>query len=681
MGKIRFVLSNFWLWATLLFGCIFAENLALFSSNPREGYNNTTFLMIAICCFFCLGVYLYLEHRRNHVKFDKILFPIMIGLGVIFLGTIFMQNSETFVFENGKDSVTVAFSVGRKLKYGIKLVFLMAFSYITTFTMFANRSNNRSLLWLPVVLLAVVYISVGYSALAETDVIVSYFRSVSRQSIKSFFLNPNTFGLTLLLGIMACFVINYYKPNAFTYLSIPLFLFLIILTYSAASILVAFVIVPLYFVVEIFRNIKKHFFITISISAFIIISLAVFAVLIANLADHHNLFVENIISSIKHFIDNIDFDTYTGRTKAFEGFIKYGSDSVLHTIFGRGYGTSDEYIPAMYSAIRNGPHSMSCENGFVQIFITFGLVGLFVYILLLGVFFYSCVKLFVNRYRTFALTYAICVLGLVANCFAETNVFYDLGFKETTMTLIFLMPPIVKAKFLTHKEKIAEIKEYKVAFKFNALKVGEYISMIILAAMASVGACFLSPYAMNNPKVFLIILASLGGSLLIFPYLISMWLKSEDPIMRVIHVSVNLIALFAFVYVTFVIVKNQGPMHYNYIYSGAAAFIFIIFDLVIYAIIRKDFFVSYLKITFINPLIATFPSYICGFAITVIFILVTLPMGQFAEIETFGVGLFYFLGFMFGVFFIPYRPMKKNLNMLNDAIIYRWKKFELKGDK
>ena len=680
MGKLRFVLSNFWLWATLLLGCFYAENLAIFSPNPRDGYNTSTFLMLTICCFLCLGVYLYLEHRRNKVKFDKILLPIIIGLGIVMLATIFMQNSETFVFENGKDSITVSFSVGRKLKYGLRLIFLLGFSYATTFVMFANRTSNRSLLWLPVLLLAVVYVSVGYSLLAETNTIVAFFRSVSKLSIKSFYLNPNTFGLTLLLGIMACFVINYYKPNAFTYLSIPLFLFLIVLTHSAASILVAFVITPLYFVVEIFRNVKKHFLPTILISAFVITAIAAFVVIISHLADQNNMFVDNIIKSVRDFFDHINYEDFSGRTKVFSGFIEYGSDSVLHTIFGRGYGTSDEYIPAMYSAIRNGPHSMSCENGFIQIFITYGLVGLFAYLVLLAVFFYSCVKLFIHRYRTFSLIYALCVLGLIANCFAETNVFYDLGFKETSMTLIFLMPPIVKAKFLSRKAKVEETKQIQVKSKFDAKKVGTFISMIFMALIASTAACFLSPYAMNNPQVYYIVIAGLAGGLIIFPYLIAMWLKSRDPMMRVIHVSLNLIALFAFVYVSFVIGKNNNSAH-NYIYSGTAAFVFIVLDIILYAVIRKDFFVSYLKITFIDPLVATFPSYLCGFGLTIVFILVTMPFGAFGAMETFGIGIFFFVATALGAFFIPYRPMKRYLNYLNDATISRWKTFMLRGDR
>ena len=683
MGKFRFVLSNFWLWATVLMGCIFAENLAIFTPNPREGYNNITFYMIAVCCFLCLGIYLYLEHKRNHVKFDKILLPIIVGLGIVMLITIFMQSTETFVYENGKNSVTVSFSVHDKVKYGLRLIFLLAFSYITTFTMFANRANNRSLLWLPIILLDVAYVSVGYSLFTESTTIMAYFRSVSRLSIKSFYLNPNTFGLTLLLGIMCCMVINHYKPNVFTFVTIPLFLFLIILTNSAASILVALVIVPLYFVIEIFKNVKKHLLTTSLISLAAIIGIAVFVISINSLADQKNLFVENIIKSFKKCFDEIHYDTFSGRTGVFAGFIRYGSDLTLHALFGRGYGTSDVYIPAIYSALRNGPHSMSCENGFVQIFVTYGLVGIFAYIGLLGVFFYSCVKLFVFKQRTFAATYGLIVLGLVAHSFAETNIFYDLGFKETAMTLIFLMPPIVKAKYLNKrgKAKIQETIEYKTNVKFDAFKVGEIISMILLASIVATAAAFMSPYGINNPKVFLIVIFSLLGTLLIFPYLISLWLKSVDPVKRVIHVALNLIGLLAAVYVVFVLAKDTGPVSFNYILSAVAAFIFIIIDLILYATFRKDFFFSYLKITFIRPIVALFPSFIFGMFLTTIFGLIFLPQGQFGPLETFGLIVFALISIFIGIFFIPYRPMKKYLNYINDATISRWQTFMARGDR
>ena len=682
MGKLRFVLSNFWLWASVLLGCVFAENLAVLTPNPRAGFNNTTYWMIAICCFLCLGIYVYLEHKKNKVKFDKILLPVMIGLTIIMVGTIFMQNSETFISPyDSTRSVTVSFTLLDKSKHAIKLIFLMAFSYVTTFTMFANRPSTRSMLFLPVILLIVAYTAFGYSLFTESKDIVAYFRSVSSKRIRSYFLNANTYGVTLLLGIMACFVINYYKPNAFTYLTIPLFMFTTVLTYSAASILVAFIAVILYFIIEIFRNVKKHFILTISIASFVLIGLTVFIVVVNQLADEHNLFVNNLEASIKYFFDTLHYGNMNGRSKFIKIFIQYGSDNIVHTIFGRGFGTSDEYIIGVFRSINPAWDAISCHNGIVQIFFTFGLVGVFAYLALFGVFGYSIAKCLAYKQRSFAFIYLICFFGLLANSFAETNNFYDLGFKETGMTLIFIMPPIVKAKYLSRPEKIEEIKKIKTHAKFDPMKVGEITAMIILILIAATIASFMSPYAILNPEIYLYIILGLVGCLLLFPYLIAMWLKSDDPVRRTLHVSFNIIGLLGFTYFIFVIGKLQDNLFLNYVASGAAALIFLFVDFVLYGLIRKDFYVSYLKITFINPLKTCFASFICGYILTFVFILITLPLGQFGALETLAVSVFYLIGFFIGAFFLPYRPMRTYMDYLNDLTIGRWQTFIARGDR
>ena len=419
---------------------------------------------------------------------------------------------------------------------------------------------------------------------------------------------------------------------------------------------------------------------TTVISAVVILGIAGFVILVSQLADQHNLFVENIIASLRHFFDNIHFDTVSGRGKLIADFLAYGSDNTLHTLFGRGFGTGEQFIRGFHMAHYNR-ENLYIENSFMQIFICFGLVGVLAYIALLGYFFYSTTKLFLNKHRTFALTYAICVLGLLANSFAENNSFYDLGFKETTMTLVFLMPPIVKAKFLTHKEKVEETISYKGHSRFEARKVGEITSMILLLAIAATGAAFLSPYGMNNPTIFFTIILGCFSALLILPYLITLWLMSDDPVKRVLHVTLNLVFLFGLIYFIFVLGKGQTTLKFNILSCSLVALVFLLVDLVIYALIRKDLFVSYLRITFINPLVACFPSYICGFALTIIFMLITLPMGQFGALETFGVILFYIIAFFIGVFFVPYRPLKKYTNYINDLTVSRWKTFMLRGDK
>ena len=91
MRHFKFTLANFFLWATMLVGCFYVENLALFSPDMNAGFDYSTFWILTICAFACMVMYFYLEHKRNKLRVDKVLLPVFILLTIVMVVNIWVQ--------------------------------------------------------------------------------------------------------------------------------------------------------------------------------------------------------------------------------------------------------------------------------------------------------------------------------------------------------------------------------------------------------------------------------------------------------------------------------------------------------------------------------------------------------------------------------------------------------------
>ena len=679
MRHIKFTLANLFLWLTLAIGCFYVENLAILTPNMNAGFDHSSFWILTISSFACMFMYFFLEHKYNHLKVDKVLLIVLAILTLIMLGTIWTQTTESFDWANGKGTNVVSFTMFEKIQYSFMLLFVMSFTYINLYSMFAHRVSNRTLLWLPIVFLIYVYGVIIFSLIKEPE---EYFKILHGENgvVIGFYHNTNTFAMTLFLGILTCFVINYYKPNPITYFSIILFFGIMLFTNCASSTLLSIVVIPLLFILDIIRNAHKNLFRTViitSISLFVFIM--VFFAYIA-FSQQENSLVSTLNISLERFIESIHTATFTGRTENWAYLMKYAFDNPWHAIFGRGFMTSMRYVPSIISAGRNSSigGSTMADSGFVYTTFSMGMLGLLIYLGLIAYFGYCCVRLLLKKRFTFVGLYGISCLSLFAYNFFEANIFFDMGIKETYMTIVFLMPVLVANKHSIHKEATEETLNMKLDnLSYNPAKAGQIASIILLGALGAVTTTLLTPYAMTNSdyfKIAIIIIIALSALLLFLPYVIYLWTNNSNIYQTIIHVLANVSLLGLLFFVLFNFVKTNNLMIASIVVGGL-----FLLDVIIYACIRRDFFRNYLRITIIEPIkISLFPMIIAIFISAFIGIIFHMSC-PFNTLTCLTLGLLYLVIFAIFVFLLPNMATKKIFKYLNIRTLNHYQEYLRRG--
>lgn len=676
MRHLRFTLSNLLLWLTLGFGTFYIRNLAILTDNMTGGFDLATFWIFTIACFGCMVAYFFLEHKRNKTKIDKVLFPAIVVFTVIMAAIIWMQKGQTFDWENGKGANEVIFTFQEKLEYTIRLVFMMLCTYMCLYCVYIKRVSNRSMLWLSVAFLVYVFVTIIFSFIKESQsyMILSEERLEKPQSL---FHNPNTYALTLFIGVLSCFVINYYKANVFTYLCIPFLAVIMLFTGCATSTILSMIVIPIYFVFDIARHAKTKPFKTIIITGICIFIFIIGFFMFFALGQTNNQIFAKINKSLSDLFKTFITDTYTGRTLNWAEMIKYSFDNIQHTLFGRGYLTSEKYVPALIAALHNRADGGSTygENGFIYLLFSTGLMGLIAYLAMLGYFGYCCVRLLIEKKFYFVALFSLCVISMSAYNMMEANNFFDFDVKGTYITLAFFMPIVVAQKYLVHKKDVKETLSPDITKPtFNPAKVGQIISIICLSAIGVIAPVLLTTYSINNQayfKMMILFMAAFAGIMVVFPYLVTLWIKNDSAIASVAHVVINLAAIgFAF-YAVFMMV--------NMMVAIFVAIGIVVVDMVIYALIRKDFFKQYFSITFVDPLkIAIFPLIIAVFLSAMIG-MVFQTLNPFSPLTCLALMVLTFSLFCIALFILPNKSRDKLFVYLNNNVLYNYKHYLERG--
>lgn len=667
MGKLKFAITNIWFWLTMAIGCFFVENIALLNPEPTKGFDFTTFWLFAIAAFACAIMYIVLERKKNHIGVDKILLPTMVVLFIIMLCTIWVQGTQVFPFKDGSDQIVVSFSLEQKVQYSVMLLFVFVFTYMSTAMMFSNRTSNRSLRWLPFLYILFTYITIVYSLYKEWDEYVHFFTG-EVPNAKSFYLNSNTLAIAIFIGILSCMVFNYYKTTIFANVTIIVFTIAGFFTNCATSFLLTIVVVPLYFVINIVHNAKQNY---IKTAIYFAIALTIYLSLTSYFMFHGD-WMKGIDENLKRFMDTLDFDTFTHRSYIWVNLIEKSIDTPAHALFGHGFKTGDIILHAVCcadnSSLVGGSHSG--ENGFVNILFNYGLIGLVVYVLLLAYFCYCLICIVLRKKYYPALMYGICFISLVAYDMLEQNNFFDMGFKETYMTLVFFMPIIHMHKMDIHQSKVKEFKNLPFEGIRNFYHFPHAISMILAGLTAASGAGLLITGVYKMPQLFnalLYVTIGLGASLLILPYLIYLWLVNKGISRGRVHVALNLMLISFVTFFVWFIFK------YNMLIGAIALVVNIVGDVVIYAIMEKDYFRSYFKVSIFGSIVTSLLPMAISIGLTFLlaFLFHTKTEYNMLTYIAFMVVAFVFYGM--AIFIIPCKNNKKTIEYMNNILLSQYR--------
>ena len=684
MRQLKFTVANLFFWLTLAIGSFYVSNLALLTSDPAAGFDFSCFWILTIAAFGCMIMYFYLEHKRNHLKIDKILLPLLIVATIIMLCTIWAQKGETFHWTNGEGENVVTFSLHDKIEYSVFLIFTMGFVYMCFYTIYTKRVSHRTFLWVAIAFLAYVWAAIIFSLVKEPDVYLHYKdpENVDYFVAQSFFYNPNSFAMLLFLGILTCFIINYYKPNWFTYICIPLFVAFIIFTNCMTSILVSFFTVLIYFIVDIIRHAKKKLVKTAIITG---ICLFIFACAFGVFFFMEQTFehgYEPLDKELSELIAGFNESDLSKRTDNWSAIINRCVDNPWHLLFGRGFMTSGKYMKALMLAIRDTPiiesGSHFGENGFFYIFFSAGLFGLIPYLYLICYCGYCCFRLIVNKKVYFGILRFLIDVALISYNLTETINFFDMSIQGSYILIVFFIPPIVACKYLSHKDVVKETLAIKTTkLDLNPIKIGQIVGIVLLGLIGALAPVLLTSYSLNNPgfsQTIVFVIVGLGVGFFILPYLVSLWIDKESVFYTIINIIMNIVFLGVAFYVTYTIggmIKTNNPILSALLITGG----FILLDIVIYSFVRKDFFSSYLKTTIVEPIrIAFFPMIISTF-ISVAIGMVFQFAAPFTALTCLVLVILGIALFAIVLFLIPNRSKEQLFVYLNNNVLYNYKKY------
>ena len=122
----------------------------------------------------------------------------------------------------------------------------------------------------------------------------------------------------------------------------------------------------------------------------------------------------NLWKFIFREILNKDYSTLTSRTGIWASVFGLLSKNPIDFIFGLGYKTGNAIFTTYFVTYRDANFAIrSTHNGFMEIFLRHGLLGLLAYITLLSTFIFGLVRLTkIKQYRV-AFLYSLCFFGFI----------------------------------------------------------------------------------------------------------------------------------------------------------------------------------------------------------------------------------------------------------------------------
>ena len=448
MGKLRFTLTYLLFWLAIIFSCLLAENFSLFTNDHMGGMEMGSLYLLSFFVILLLVFYYILERKYNRIKLDTVLLCAILTFGLVSILTVCFQGTRTF--PDGIDGAvgTISFSPMVKFQYVLQIIVWCAVLYGTLYAITRYSISRKWLKWL-----AFIYI-VGLAACGIADVfmesnkIIGIFAGNYQGDITFVVYNANVWAHLLLIGVLSCIVLCLKRFKFYYYIAMVFFYIMIIFTSCTTAIFVSFAVMIAYTVFEIiavfYKNRKKLVTYLAAYIGGLVVFAAVFALMVVVNVDIFANFWDFIFKEIL----NKDYSTLTSRTGIWASVFGLLSKNPMDFIFGLGYKTGNAIFTTYFMTYRDAGFAIrSTHNGFMEIFLRHGLLGVIAYIVLLSTFVFGLVRLIkIKQYRV-AYLYSLCFFGVLIHGMAESTTFFTPNIGGMYSTLIFFLPVAKETKY------------------------------------------------------------------------------------------------------------------------------------------------------------------------------------------------------------------------------------------
>ena len=676
MGKMRVALTGILFWAAMFSSLYFLTNFP--GVGGLESFDTLSFTLLTTIIAVLVSVYYFIEHFVNKMKVDWILllsFVVILTIGLI---SIWTTKDVTTIEEYGTGVTHDVFvSFKDRLRNTIQFVTAVIMCYTLCFPACRRYFSTKKFLWFANAIVLFSFATIVISFFTDLDVYKQFFvdHTVINDGVKAFYQNENTYGFAMLLGIIACMMINVRRGRWWSYLLIIAFYFAMIFSICSTTIIIASSMLTIYFFAEIFRTIKKHpGWNTLYLVLYISVLVTLFA--LYGLGKGSN---DSFLKNFADFIDSIIFKhQFTDLSRRFLDWKEAMSlitDEPMHLIFGRGYGFAKTFLEVASSI-----HIHTAHSGFVQILITYGIVGLVLYCLAIIYFFVVIIKLLRLKQTKFALYSSLVFIAVVGRSIMESSYFFMMSFDGLVSTFLILLPVFAVYKQYKHPK----LRNY--LLRTPMLKGGIGKSTAIKVATAAITGMLVAALLLLTTKYphentyfmegLLMFFVFMGVSLIFVPYIISLlYYRNSNKTFINILITLAVASVAIIVFVTYMVWYFCGQTWHQVmitapcVYAGLCV-LYLLFLMPIYRSGLKVWFHNFLTGIFVTPF----------FGLLVLVLTEGIPLWFLSatdELNDLSLALIVTAGMM--MFFItflwfPFKSNYKILRELNDSMIFTLKR-------
>lgn len=537
MGRVKFTLTNIWFWAILGVTCFLCENVPLiYSQNLRrlEGFTFTSLGILSIILILMFVVYFVLEHKRNKVKLDWILGPILLILCVCGIIGVWTTGS-TFYLPADPLPYDFVITVRDKIVSTVETVFTYLFLYAFLFMYSKNFLTKKRILFFTYVYVIFVIFCIIFSLFRDFPSYARFFSSdYAMEDAKnplSIFTNSNIFCFCVMIGVFALICIKAHKFHWWIY---PLIFIFCIEAFIIRTTTIFFILVGVVFfsividIITLWR--KRPIWGIITLSLIFLVGIAALLVIVF-LARAKVGFVVSLYQHLEDAILAKDYGTFHDRTRTWQLVGTLLDHDELNWVFGVGRYINKRMIVHIFEPYRIT--IASAHNGYIELMLKGGIVLCTAYALALLYYIYACIRLLAKGHVKYVFSYFICFLGCLTHSFMESTHFFGSSISCIIETLIVFLPPVLMYKNLyKHKEIREDVKTgnyWQGSLSSSSLTKGVamIISSLLLVTLFTYIIYKNRIDANILPLVELVIIV-LGISLFFIPYQMGLWYKSSS---------------------------------------------------------------------------------------------------------------------------------------------------------
>jgi len=434
----------------MIFLAYFAENVVLFDlSNFQRGFTLIEYVFLFSGIIAILGYYFHCEYKYNGIRPKWIvvivLFLIVVSAAIGIFSTPDIQYFETIEIINEVETVVIreyTITLIGKIKSLLYVIIAAAGVYIQFVVLPRLVSFKKYILFLMYIIVTVALISAFVSYFLDFDSYVHlYYHGLSGYDYpQSFVFNRNMYGLMLLLGMLALYVIISYLPKWYNYVFL-IFLFVnIFFTFSKAALgvaLITFIVHFIYRMIVTFKQSKIRNIIylvlvgILAIAGTLLIPFPVFMDI--------QLFNEARRFILEYYVE-LGVGSFIARQAIWDSTIILAKGNYLW--FGRGLLLFNKTLTFYTGEISfRGIPELFSHNGFLEILGQWGLVGLIPYCLGILAIFIIDIYVAVKNYKV-GIPALIIFGAFIGYTMVETSTLFDLTIEGVTTTSLVALPAL-----------------------------------------------------------------------------------------------------------------------------------------------------------------------------------------------------------------------------------------------